>query len=227
MLRNIIPGCLLAVTILLLHPAPARADQSFTFNLGYFAVKPVDARLCPNIGLGQCDVLVANLDFLDFRPDDLSGPTIGVDWAVTLGNYLEAGVGIAYSRRTAPSVYADLQKRSGAEIEQDLKLRIAPITATVKLLPFGRRKPVQPYLGGGVGIFNWRYTETGEFVDFSDNAIFRDTFVADGTQVGPVAVVGVRGFPSDVFGLGFEVRWQKATGTLGPEFYGDRSISAA
>ena len=67
-----------------------------------------------------------------------------------------------------PSVYRDFVNTNGAEIAQDLKLRIVPFTATVRFLPIGRGG-VEPYVGGGLGVFNWRYSETGEFVDFSDN----------------------------------------------------------
>ena len=55
----------------------------------------------------------------------------------------------------------------GTEIEQQLKLRIVPFTATVRVLPLGRNAAVQPYVGGGIGLFNWRYSETGDFIDFS------------------------------------------------------------
>ena len=91
-----------------------------------------------------------------------------------------------------PSVYRDFVNDNGSEIAQDLKLRIVPITATIRFLPVGRGGPVEPYIGGGIGIFNWRYSEAGEFVDFSDGSIFRAQFKADGTSVGPVVVAGLR-----------------------------------
>ena len=71
----------------------------------------------------------------------------------------------------------------GRLIAQELKLRMAPITATVRFLPLGRSGPVEPYIGGGVGFFNWKYSEVGEFVDFSDNSIFQARYRADGGDV--------------------------------------------
>lgn len=222
MLRKLISGSLLAVTVVLLNPAPARADQSLTFNLGRFAVRPENARVCPNYSRFECDVLVSNFDFLDFDLGDFSGATVGVDWLVELGNYLEAGVGIAYYRKTVPSLYAEFQKNNGSEIEQELKLRITPITASVRLLPLGRRNFMQPYVGGGMGFYNWRYTETGEFVDFSDRSIFPASYSETGTSISPMAVFGLRVLASDSFGIGGEIRYQKGTGKLGPDFYSDR-----
>ena len=91
-----------------------------------------------------------------------------------------------------PSVYRDFVNDNGSEIAQDLKLRIVPISATIRFLPVGRGAAVEPYIGGGIGIFNWRYSEIGEFVDFSDGTIFREQYKADGTSFGPVIVAGLR-----------------------------------
>jgi hypothetical protein len=67
-------------------------------------------------------------------------------------------------------------------------------------------------VGAGIGIFNWRYSETGEFVDLSDDSIFRATFSANGNAVGPVILAGLRGLVSDAWTLGGEIRWQRAVG---------------
>jgi opacity protein-like surface antigen len=181
------------------------AKHSVGFNLGYFMVRGVDSRI-------DDDVLLADLHDLLFEVDDFNGFTFGGEWLYALSDYVETGVGIGYYQRTVPSVYARLVDVDGTEIAQDLKLRIAPITATVRFLPLGRSAPVEPYIGGGVGFFNWKYSEVGEFVDFSDNSIFPARYRADGTAVGPVIVGGLR-FPiGDAFTTGFEYRWQKAEG---------------
>jgi outer membrane protein W len=93
-----------------------------------------------------------------------------------------------------------------------LKLRIAPLTATVRFLPLGRGASVEPYVGAGIGVFNWRYSETGEFVDFSDGSIFRENYVAKGNAVGPVIFAGVRAPVADVWTVGGEFRYQRAEG---------------
>ena len=91
---------------------------------------------------------------------------------------------------------------------------MAPITATVRFLPIGRGSAVQPYVGGGVGFFNWSYSEDGEFVDFSDGTVFVETYKADGTAVGPVVLGGIRFGIGDAFTTGFEYRWRKAEGDI-------------
>ena len=191
--------------------------QAIGFNIGYFALKGDDSR-------GEDDVLFRNKESLLFDTKDFNGAQIGAEWLVGLGEYLEGGVGIGFYQRTAPSIYRSLVNADGSEIEQDLKLRIVPMNATVRFLPVGRRNSVQPYIGAGIGLFNWRYTETGEFVDPSNN-IFRASFKASGNEVGPVILGGLRFNLSEAFLVGGEVRYQDATGDTGginEGFVGDR-----
>ena len=190
--------------------APAAAQQSLSIYGGRFSPNGEDSRIQEN-GFSN-DVLVNNLDFLLFDLDDFKGGTFGADYLIALGEYVEAGLGVGYYKKTVPSIYADLENANGSEIEQDLKLRIVPMTATVRFLPIGRTTPVQPYIGAGVGVFAWKYTESGEFVDFDDN-IFRATYEGSGSSAGPLILGGVR-FPLGNFDLGGEVRWQKAEGEL-------------
>ena len=85
-----------------------------------------------------------------------------------------------------------------------------PLTATVRFLPIGRRG-VTPYVGGGIGAFNWHYSEVGEFI-FQNDVTDNDRFVADGWAAGPVVLGGIRFPVSDVWTVGGEIRWQKAVG---------------
>ena len=86
------------------------------------------------------------------------------------------------------------------------------MTATVRFLPLGRGRGIEPYVGAGIGVFNWRYSEVGEFVDFSDNSVFTNRYVAKGNAVGPVILAGLRAPVADVFSVGGELRYQKAEG---------------
>jgi hypothetical protein len=207
----------LAVVAAVLAPQAAQAQitrvssssdqkQAIGFNLGYFNLLGEDSRTTN-------DVLVTDLSSLAFDIKDFNGFTFGGEYLLGLGDYLEAGAGLGYYQHTVPSVYRNVVNTNGAEIAQDLKLRIVPFSATVRFLPIGR-KGVAPYVGGGLGVFNWRYTETGEFVDFTDNTIFRNSYKADGTALGPIFVAGVRAPVGEVFTVGGEVRYQRAEGDI-------------
>jgi hypothetical protein len=210
----------LAVATAILAPAPAQAQitrvsssssdrrQAVGVTLGGFFLKGEDSR-------ADGDVLFTDLDSLAFDIKDFNGATISGEWLFGLSDYLEAGVSAGFYQRAVPSVYRGQVNANGSEIEQELKLRIVPLTATVRFLPLGRAS-VEPYVGVGVGAFRWRYSETGEFVDFLDNSIFRDRFVADGTAYGPVVLGGIRIPFADMWDVGGELRYQRAEGDTKP-----------
>jgi opacity protein-like surface antigen len=208
--------CAFAVLSLLLAGAPSaqaqirRVDgprQSIGVTLGYFALRGEESRT-------EGDVLLADLfdvEPLDFSVKDFNGVNIGGEWLFGLNDYLEGGVGVGFYQRTVPSVYANVVNVDRSEIAQDLKLRVVPLTATVRFLPIGRGS-VEPYVGAGIGFFNWKYSEIGEFVDTSDNSVFPARYIASGSSVGPVILGGIRFPVADAWSVGGELRYQKAEG---------------
>ena len=206
MRRSLSPLVVVLLFSGLMRPSPAYAQQALNLYLGGFVPRAEDART-------NRDVLVGNRDFLDFRIGDFKRATVGGEWLFGLSEVLDAGLGLGIYSKTVPSVYTRLTHSDGSEIEQDLKLRVVPFTATVRFLPLGRDAGVEPYIGAGVGIFAWRYSESGEFVDFSDFSIFRDRFSASGATAGPV-VLGGLAVPLGSSALGFEIRYQSAQGEL-------------
>jgi outer membrane protein W len=201
--------------------APATADaqitrvssgdfrQAFGVNIGWFGLRGEDARVAD-------DVLLADLDFLAFDIKDFNSGTIGAEWLIGVSEYLEAGVGVGFQRRTVPTVYRDFTHDDGFEIAQDLRLRVIPVTGTVRFLPLGRSAGIQPYVGAGVSLLNWRYSEFGEFVDFSDDSIFNARYVASGNALGPIILAGLRAPVSDVWLVGGELRYQRGEGDTKP-----------
>jgi hypothetical protein len=190
--------------------SPAAAQQSVNFYFGAFTPAREDARSRSN---GRSDdVLVNNLNVFAFDINDFDSVTFGGEWLVALGSHAEAGLGLGIYSDSVDSVYRNLVNEDFSEIEQEFKLRIVPFTATFRFLPLGRNAAVQPYIGGGIGLFRWRYTETGEFVDF-DSTIFRETYIGSGGAAGPVILGGLR-FPLGSWDVGGEIRYQSAGGTL-------------
>jgi outer membrane protein W len=205
-MRRLITASLLALVVLGILGSPAAsAQQQLSFSVGGFSPRSEDAR-------SSTDVLVNNLDFLAFRISDFGGPLFGAEYLTALGNNFDAGVGVGFYQRSVPTVYTDFTNSNGSEIEQTLKLRVVPFTATVRWLPLGHHNGVEPYIGAGVGAFNYRYSESGQFLA-TDRSIFRGTFVGSGTATGPVILGGIR-VPVGSWGVGGELRYQSAEGTL-------------
>lgn len=192
--------------------ASAQVVQSFQVHGGAFFPRGFDARPAD-------DVLVENLSVAEpllFDIKDFRGGTIAAEWGFGLGRYVELAAGVGYYRKTVPSVYRNLVDVSGREIEQDLRLRVVPISGVVRLLPLSDASSIQPYIGGGVSALNFRYSEVGEFVDLNDFSTFPARYIASGTTPGGLFLAGVR-FPigGDIYGLTTEYRYQWGTGDTG------------
>jgi len=201
-----------------LTPSASAQQQSVNFFVGGFVPTPLDAR--GDITAGQSnDVLVRDRDFFSFPFDRFHGPTFGGEYLIGLGDFFDAGASIGFYQQSVPAADRNFfDTTTGASIASELKLRIVPFTATFRYLPLGHRAPVVPYVGGGVGIYGWRYSESGSFVDYTppvpkNPPIFNGTFVGSGSATGPVVLGGVK-FPMGPLEPGFEVRWQKAQANL-------------
>ena len=215
MLNRFIAGGIVCAAMLVGAQTAHAQQQTVNFTIGYFAPHGEDART-------SGDVLVANRDFLVFNIDDFDTASVGGEWLFPLGNYLEGGIGLSFSRRTVPTFYRDFTANDGTEIVSDMKLRLLPTTFSVRFMPLGHHNGFQPYFGGGLAVIAWRYSETGDFIDFNNgNAVFRDSFVNTGADVGPVVLGGIRG-AGRTFSAGFEIRYMNADGKLDNSFAGPK-----
>lgn len=223
MLRVISTGMVLLG--LLATSAPAQAqDQGFSVSLGYFAPRGENSRVSGDVlNADRCIDTAFLCEPLLFDVGDFGGATIGGEYLIGIGEYVEAGIGAGFYQRTVASIYEFVTRPDDTEIEQDLKLRVVPFTATLKFVPTGRDAAFQPYIGAGIAALRWTYSETGEFVDAVTSEIFRDSFSADGTEVAPIIFGGLRAPVGASMMLGGEVRYQKADAELPAEdFLGDR-----
>jgi hypothetical protein len=192
--------------------SPALAQQqTVNFTFGGFVPRGEDARVAG-------DVLVENRTFLVFDIGEFKSATAGVEWLFPIGNFVEGGAGVSFTRRTVPTVYDQFVDDAGDEIEQELRFRRIPIDLTLRVLPLGASSPVQVYFGGGLSIIPWRYSETGDFIDFGSPGlpVDRGTFVGSSTETGAVALAGVR-FQGRGAAGGFEVKYHKADASFQPD----------
>lgn len=185
-------------------------------NIGGFLLKGEESR-------DRDDVLRQNLSFLVFDLKDFNSATVGGDFSISVGSFIEVGAGLNYYSATVPTIYDRYVDSDGTEIESDMKLRNIPLALTAKVFPLTRDAPFQPYVGGGVQFNRWKYTEVGEFLDFDTGEIFRDSFTDDGMEIGPVFLAGVRFPVGDSVLLGGEWRYSTAKADLDPSlgFFGN------
>ena len=191
----------------LVDPPQASAQQAVNIFVGGFMPKGLDSR-------DTHDIFRQDNNFLKFDFPTLNGPIVGGGWTVGLADVFDAGIDVGFYQRTTPAVYKVLPA-----VQQDLQLRIIPVTATIRFLPLGHHGPARPYIGGGVGVFAWRYSEVGDFL--AANGIKSPLSVEEShVNAGPVILGGIT-FPiGGIVSIGGEVRYQSGQGSLAPNVFG-------
>jgi len=227
-------GGLLVALAFFAVPASAQIVQALHIGAGVFVPRGYDGRV-------GGDVLVEDLRDQDFRGCETSpisdciyrftGGQVFGEWLIGFGNHVEIGAGLGFYSRGVPSYYRDYTFPDNSDIQQHLDLRVVPITGLVRFLA-GRPGTFQPYVGFGVSALNYRYTESGTFIDFNQLdttgafVTFDDRFIASGTAVGPLILAGFRvPINGDIWGFTTEWRYQGGsgkTGGLANGFLGDR-----
>jgi hypothetical protein len=195
--------------------------QTINFTFGGFVPRSFDSRVEGDVLVANCDEFDGVCSFLDFDTS-FKGVTFGGEYLIPIGEFVEAGAGISFYKKTADSRYAELvaddpltPEVEEEDIRQDLSVRQVPLAFTVRVLPLGASNPVQPYVGGGINVSFWNYKEDGEFVD-ENLDVFRDVFEDSGTKVMPTILAGIR-YATGGFSVGGEFRWQKGDAELDPE----------
>jgi len=222
-MRRFVRSATIAVALLLAASSSASAQLVHSLHIGggVFFPRGIDARVTD-------DVIVRNFfgeavparpdltDALAFEMNDFIGGRVFGEWNLGIGRHVEVGASLGYYRQTVPTVYRDFVDEDFSEIFQEMRLQIVPVTFHVRFMPFGTVGQVQPYVGAGFALLNYRYSETGEFLDSNTLQVFQDSFSKRGTAPGGLLLGGVR-FPigGDVYGIGVEGRYTFGSGDTG------------
>jgi hypothetical protein len=210
-----------AAVLLAGAPASAQVVQGLHIGGGVFAPKGFDSRVDGDVlvrdAYGQSLPDFPELsDALVFEMSDFRSGHLFAEWTLGFGDHVEVAAGTGFYKKTVPTIYYDLVDEAGREIEQELGLRIVPLTATVRFLPIGHAGDFQPYVGAGIGAFSYRYTEQGRFVDPITFDIYEDRYTTTGWAPGGLVFGGVRiPLGGDIYGLTLGGRYQFATGKTG------------
>lgn len=189
--------------------ASAQVVQSLNLSIGAFLPRGEESRVAN-------DVWLKDVPVYRFEVKDFTGAELSAEWNFAFGNRVEVGLGGAFYQRTVPTSYRDYTNPDHSEIESRFKLRTLPVTGVVRLMPFGDAGSFQPYIGGGVALVNWHYSEVGDFIDFNDNFnVYHARYVASGNKAGPVFLAGFRApVGGDVWAITLEGRYTRAEGDL-------------
>jgi len=159
---------------------------------------------------------------------------------LTMGDWLGASGGIAYnvrvarnvelsfhldgSGRTVHTAYWDHFTEGGRDIQQSLKLNVAPLGLSLRVVPTGRHVRFAPFVAVGADLVFYNYEEFGDFVDFErpDEPPFTDSFQSEGVTPGFHVAAGLRVALTDDVRLVGEYRYLFAKDDMGDDFRGNR-----
>lgn len=163
---------------------------------------------------------------------DLAAPYLGGEIAARVTPRVDVALSVGYSGSTTPTEYELYEDFDGFPIEQETRLRIVPVVVTAKYY-FNDRgrtvgrfawvpRPFSPYVGAGLGVVSYRFTQSGDFIDFTDPdwPVFFDDYTDSGTAAAFRGVAGVSISLGPQFELTGEARYQYANAEMGPEFRG-------
>jgi len=177
-------------------PAP---DTAFQVRLGLF------------VPAGGGEFWNDTEDVFTLDASDFEGAALGLSFVRAVNDQVDFGINVDFYEETVLSQYRYPVPGlpgfvpvdpSGLPILHDTRLSLVPLTCDVRFLPGGRYRdrargaPLpRPafYVGGGVGIAFWEYTEVGDFLDFSLDppVVFPGRLRDDGATLEAHALAGV------------------------------------
>ena len=184
-------------------------DQVFRFDIGSFTP--------------DADSRYWNDKERDFTGDanDFEDSTLGVEWVKFLGDRLGLAIGATVWEGGADQAYLDYVDNRGFDIFHRTDLEVSSLTMGLLYHLTQRDRAVVPYVGFGGGVWGWRLTESGEFIDFTrDFEIFDDFFEDEGTALGYYWRIGLEVPIADNWAVHAEARWHELDDDLGRDFEG-------
>lgn len=142
----------LLVLLLVLTGSPVWADDAIYFLGTYFS---------PN---GRSDIFQQNRRETTFDVDDLNDFAVTGGYDHFIGEYVNVGGSVTYYKEDAVGRDRAFQQPNGGPVIRDFRLEMMPVEFNARVLPLGRDVVIIPYLGGGVGLYFWKYEEEGDFV---------------------------------------------------------------
>jgi len=158
----------------------------------------------------------------DGSASDFQNVIGGGDFVFHLAPHVGLMVSASYWSGSSNLAYRNFLDQNNSRISHDASLDITSGTVAVIFWPAPPHSAINPYLGGGGGIYGWRLRESGDFIDFTQASlpVFTSTLVASGTTGGYFFVAGADIPVGRRVSLFFEGRYTKASDTLNKDFGG-------
>lgn len=156
----------------------------------------------------------------DRTADDFEDAAFGVSYIKPLGDRLGLQISGFFYEGTEDLAYRRFEDQFGNDIVHTTELELAAVTLGLIYKFGGPNAALIPYVGAGGGVYAWRLSEFGDFIDFSDpqREIFDDFFEDEDEALGFYFTTGLEVPLADTWGLFAEARWDHADADLGGDF---------
>ncbi|NIM12974.1 MAG: hypothetical protein GTO45_12675 [Candidatus Aminicenantes bacterium] len=197
--------------VVVMMSAPAGYVHAGSFNFKIGLVQPSM----------ESDLWEINMANLAFEKQDMQSTYFGLEFEHFFGRHLSLSIEGGYYEKEHYSMYRDFVFEDDSPIYQNLALRITSLELDFKFYPVGHRTKFYPYLGGGAGIYRWKYEQWGDFVDAQTWLVSEDEYVESSAYT--PGFNGKAGFVvrfSRYLGVSFEARYLYLKGDLSAFFEG-------
>ena len=178
------------------------------------------------------------LDSLTLSRTDFASPLLGGEIAVRVTDRLDVAAGLGWARARSASEYVNWLE-GGVPIEQVTTFETLHASVGAKYYFTERGRSVgrfawvpsrfSPYLGGGIGVVDYEFTQEGDFVDFESIVvdpvdgsvsadIFSDRLLTEGTGFAGYFGGGIDITLGRQFVLNGEARYTLANGPVGGSY---------
>jgi len=156
------------------------------------------------------------------RNDDFEDTAIGLSYIRPLGPRLGVQFSGLFYEGTENLAYLDFEDQFGGDIAHTTELEVASLTLGLIYKFAGPEAALVPYIGAGGGLYAWRLTEVGDFIDFDDPnlEIFDAFFEEEDEELGLYFTAGLEVPLADTWSLFAEARWDSAEAGFSGDFLG-------
>ena len=165
---------------------------------------------------------------LTLDKEDFNAPGLGFDGTVNIMPRLAAQFGFEWTRNTVTSEYRDYIDNNSLPINQDTSLKVVHLTAGIRyaLASPGYEvsrfawvpRRIVPFVGAGGGAVYYDFNQSGDFVDYADFSVFRDSFRSKGWAPSLYVFGGTDVKLYRALFATFEGRYSYARGKLSTDF---------
>jgi hypothetical protein len=176
-------------------------------------------------------------DQLTVERKDFNAPAVGLDLDIAITPRATAVAGFDFSRSTANSEYRNFVDNQRLPIKQNTQLREVNLSGSVKLALTPRGREVSqhawipsiltPYVGAGAGLMHSKFSQVGDFVDFTDSSVFSHNYNSAGWSPSAHIFGGVDVKAARRVYFNGEARYLWSHADLGSDFSGFKPIDLA